>query len=68
MKADSSFYRDIKPDKMKLMTREKNVLKKYAQTITTARDELSNYLNMLFEMRTKGNNLLIFLQNEYHMK
>ena len=68
MGTDSSFYRDLKPDQMKLITHERNVLKKYTQTISMTSDILSNYLSMLFYIRTMANSLLQFLQNEYDMK
>jgi hypothetical protein len=50
---------------MKLITKDKNVLRKYSQMIITARGMLANYLNMLFEMKKTGENLLAFLENEY---
>ena len=65
MNADSSFYQDIRQEKMKLITKDKNVLRKHSQMIITARGMLANYLNMLFEMKKTGENLLIFLEHEY---
>ena len=65
MNSDSSFYRDIRKEKMKLITKDKNVLRKYSQMIITARSMLGNYLSMLFEMKKAGGNLLVFLENEY---
>ena len=65
MNADSSFYRDMRQEKMKLITKEKNVLRKYSQMIITARGMLANYVSMLFEMKRTGENLLAFLENEY---
>ena len=67
MRSDSSFYRDLRPDQMRLITNERNVLKKYSQTIALTSDIMANYLSMLFDIRTIANNLLQFLQNEYHM-
>jgi len=65
MNADSSFYQDIRQEKMKLITKDKNVLRKHSQMIITARAMLANYLNMLFEMKKTGENLLAFLEHEY---
>jgi hypothetical protein len=65
MNADSSFYQDIRQEKMKLITKDKNVLRKYSQMIITARGMLANYLSMLFDMKKTGENLLVFLENEY---
>ena len=65
MNADSTFYRDIKQEKMKLITKDKNVLRKYSQMIITARSMLATYISMLFEMKKGGENLLVFLENEY---
>ena len=65
MNADSSFYRDIKQEKMKLITKDKNVLRKYSQMIITARTMLATYLSMLFVMKKGGENLIVFLENEY---
>ncbi len=65
MNADSSFYQDIRQEKMKLITKDKNVLRKYSQMIITARGMLANYLSMLLGMKKTGENLLVFLENEY---
>jgi len=65
MNADSSFYQDIRQEKMKLITKDKNVLRKHSQMIITARGMLANYLSMLFDMKKTGENLLVFLENEY---
>jgi hypothetical protein len=65
MKADSSFYQDIREEKMKLITKEKNVLRKYSQMIITARGMLATYIRMLFVMKKGGENLLVFLEKEY---
>ena len=65
MNADSSFYQDIRQEKMKLITKDKNILRKYSQMIITARGMLSAYLRMLFEMKRTGENLLFFLEHEY---
>ena len=67
MRSDGSFYRDLKPDQMKLMTHERNVLKKYTQTVSMTNDILANYLTMLYDMRAMANRLLQFLQNEYQI-
>jgi len=65
MNADSSFYKEIHPEKMKLITKDKNVLRKYSQMILTARSTLTNYIYMLFLMRKSGERLLVFLEHEY---
>ncbi|HEY5770991.1 MAG TPA: hypothetical protein VIS75_00130 [Chitinophagaceae bacterium] len=65
MNTDSSFYRDIKQEKMKLITKDKNVLRKYSQMILTARSMLATYIGKLFVMEKGGENLLAFLENEY---
>jgi hypothetical protein len=65
MNPDSSFYQDIREEKMKLITKEKNVLRKYSQMVITAGAMLSSYLRMLFQMEKAGENLLFFLEQEY---
>ncbi len=65
MNTDSSFYRDIRQEKMKLITKDKNVLRKYSQMIFTVQGMWANYISKLFQMRKGGENLLIFLENEY---
>jgi hypothetical protein len=65
MNSDSSFYQDIQQGKMKLIAKDKNVLRKYSQMVITARGMLTNYLSMLFEMKKMGENLLVFLEHEY---
>ena len=68
MRPDRTFYRDRQIEKMRLMTHDKQVLKKYAQAVATSRGFLSVYLSMLFEMQIKANNLLTFLKKEYHLQ
>ena len=65
MKADSSFYRDIREEKMKLITKDKNVLRKYSQMILTVQGMWENYIRMLFLTKKGGEDLLFFLENEY---
>jgi len=65
MNPDSSFYRDVRQEKMNLITKDKNVLRKYSQMVITARAMLSTYLSMLIEMGKTGKNLLVYLENEY---
>jgi hypothetical protein len=65
MNADSSFYREVRQEKMKLITKDKNVLRKYSQMIFTVQGMWANYISKLFQMRKGGENLLIFLENEY---
>jgi hypothetical protein len=65
MNADSSFYREVRQEKMKLITKDKNVLRKYSQMIINVQGMWANYIYMLFLMRKIGENLLVFLENEY---
>ena len=65
MNADSSFYQDIRQEKMKLITKDKNILRKYSQMIINVQGMWANYIYMLFLMRKIGENLLVFLENEY---
>jgi len=65
MNADNSFYKEIHPEKMKLITKDKSVLRKYSQMILNARSTLTNYIYMLFLMRKSGEKLLVFLEHEY---
>ena len=65
MNTDSSFYKDIRQEKMKLITKDKNVLRKYSQMIITVQGMWANYISMLFQMRKTGENLLVFLEKEY---
>ena len=65
MNPDSSFYHDIRQEKMKLITKDKNVLRKYSQMIITARGMLASYVSMLFQMKRTGKDLLVFLEHEY---
>jgi hypothetical protein len=68
MNTDSSFYQDIRQEKMKCITKDKNVLRKYSQMIITVQAMWANYIYMLFLMRKKGENLLVYLENEYKIK
>ena len=65
MKADSSFYQDIRQEKMKLITKDKNVLRKYSQMIITVQGMWANYISMLLLTKKGGEDLLFFLENEY---
>lgn len=62
---DSTFFREHKPGKMRLMTYEKNILKKYSQTVLTAQGMLTVYVNMLFTVEDRSKKLLTFLEKEY---
>ncbi|SRR5579871_730717 len=65
---DSSFSKAPLPQTMSLLTKERTVLKKYAQMILTMQGLINNYLSMLFKMRKRAENLLIFLQDKYDVK
>jgi len=65
MNADNIFSREHKPGKMTLMTNQKNILEKYAQTVLTTQSMLSVYLNMLFTVEDRSKKLLASLQKEY---
>jgi hypothetical protein len=68
MHKDSSFGRKPLPDTMRLLTKEKTALKKYAQMALTTQGLINNYLSMLFEMYKRAENLLLFLQAKYYIK
>ena len=68
MNKDSSFSRKPLPDTMRLLTKEKTVLKKYAQMVLTTQALINNYLSMLFSMYKRAKNLLIFLQATYDIQ
>jgi hypothetical protein len=65
MNKDSSFSRKPLPDTMRLLTKEKTILKKYAQMALTTQALINNYLSMLFHMYKRAENLLLFLQAKY---
>lgn len=62
---DHVFFREQKPGKLTLMTYEKNVLRKYGQTVLTAQGMLAVYLNMLYTVEDRSKKLLAFLEEEY---
>jgi hypothetical protein len=62
---DSIFVRKSLPATMKLLTKENTVLKKYSQMVLTTQGLINNYLDMLFHMYKRAENLLLFLQNKY---
>jgi hypothetical protein len=64
MNKDSSFTRKPLPDTMRLLTKEKIVLKKYSQMALTTQSLINNYLSMLFYMYRRAKTLLIFLQSK----
>ena len=68
IRPDRTFYREELPDQVRLINKEANILKNYAQMINTARGFLAVYLQMLFQMQAKANSLLNFLKKEYHLK
>jgi hypothetical protein len=68
MNKDSSFSRKPMPDTMKLLTKEKAVLKKYSQMVLITQALINNYLSMLFKMYKRAENLLLFLQAKYDIK
>jgi hypothetical protein len=59
---NNEFYREKKPDKISLLTRENQVLKKYSQIVITAQSMLSVYLEMLFYIEIEAKRLLPFLE------
>jgi hypothetical protein len=65
---DSSFSRRPLPDTMRILTTEKTVLKKYSQMVLTTQGLINNYLDMLFQMYKRAENLLLFLQAKYDIK
>jgi hypothetical protein len=68
MNKDSSFSRRPMPDTVRLLTKEKIVLRKYAQMSITMQALINNYLSMLFGMYKRAENLLLFLQAKYDIK
>jgi hypothetical protein len=68
MNKDSSFSGKPMPDTVRLLTKEKTVLKKYAQMALTSQALINNYLSMLFQMHKRAKNLLLFLQAKYDIK
>ena len=68
MNADRSFYREPIQDKKALITRNKSVLTKYSQMIINAQGFLAVYLQLLFDMQSKSQKLLLFLQKKYEIK
>jgi hypothetical protein len=65
---DGSFYRERNPDKMKLMTNDSKVLKKYSQIASTTNGLTGNYILMLTGIGEKAEALLAFLKIEYHLE
>ncbi len=68
MNKDSSLSRRPLPDTMRILTTEKTVLKKYSQMVLTTQGLINNYLDMLFHMYKRAENLLLFLQDKYDIK
>jgi hypothetical protein len=68
MNKDSSFSSKPMPDTVRLLTKEKTVLKKYAQMALTSQALINNYLSMLFQMYKRAENLLLFLKAKYDIK
>lgn len=68
LRTDTSLYFVAVTDKMNLMTRKAEILKKYAQMIINARGFLGVYLNMLIDMSKRSERLLAFLQKKYHIE
>ncbi|HEX4372747.1 MAG TPA: hypothetical protein VHZ50_05510 [Puia sp.] len=68
MNKDSSFSRRPMPDTVRLLTKEKTVLRKYAQMAITMQALINNYLSILFGMYKRAENLLLFLQAKYDIK
>jgi hypothetical protein len=68
MNKDSSFSRKPLPDTMKVLTKEKTVLKKYSQMVLTTQSLINNYLSMLLKMYKRAKNLMLFLQAKYDIQ
>ena len=68
MNKDSSFSRKPLPDTMKLLTKERGILKKYSQMALTTQGLINNYLSMLLKMYSRAKNLLLFLQAKYDIE
>lgn len=64
---DYSFYREDTLVRKSLLTREKSVLKKYAQAVTTAQGMLAVYLDLIFDIKNKADRLIPYLRKEYHL-
>jgi len=65
---DSSFSWNRQWDKLKLLTNDNAILKKYARMIITAQDIVAYYISFLRDMRKRAESLIIFLNKEYHLK
>jgi hypothetical protein len=66
--SDTSFFREKQPDLTKLLTTEKNVLKKYTSMLITASAMSAYYLSMLIEIRKRAIDLIAFLREKYDIK
>ena len=62
-----NFYRVSNSAKRELLTNDKRIIKKYAQTVSTCQGMLAIYLELLFDMKAKSQRLLSLLEKEYHL-
>jgi len=67
MKSDTTFPRSYKTINLQLMTTDRTKLIKYAQVVETFRATVSSYVATLNTVKNSATNLLIFLENEYHL-
>jgi len=68
IKSDNNFYWEYNANKIGLMTRDRKVLKKYAQMVANTQSMLAVYLQMLLSVQEKSKKLLFFLEKEYNLK
>jgi hypothetical protein len=66
MNTDTSFSWVPGGNKLVLLTKEKEILKKYVQIETSIQAVVANYLTTLVDMNNRCKDLLLFLQQEYH--
>ena len=60
--------RDIEWNKLKLLTTDKNILRKYCRIILNARGMEGNYIYILMDLKKRATDLIAFLKKEYHLK
>jgi len=63
-----NFYRVSNSGTRELLTKDKRIIKKYAQTVSTCQGMLAIYLELLFDMKDKSERLLSLLEKEYRLK
>jgi hypothetical protein len=65
---DNTFYWDTKWDKLKLLTSDNVVLRKYSRIVLNARGMAGNYIYMLMDLSKRAVDLITFLKKEYRLK